>query len=297
MQQFIDVFTQRLDDIAQAAMDHAPALAMAGLILLFTWAVAWIAGRLIGRLFTRAGPRRSLQVFFRKLSLIAIWIVGILVAATVAFPSITPAKLLSALGLGSIAIGFAFKDIFENFIAGMLILLREPFRLGDFVSCEDIEGEVCEITVRDTRLRKVNGEMVTLPNGMLFKNAVRVQTSEDHRRIDAVCGVSYDADADQAADILRSTLESCDSVKNDDRPVQVFLQAFNASSIDFELAWWTGSDPLSERRSRDEVLRAVKAALDEAGIEIPYPQRTLHFSGPLGLAEGQDGDSREREAA
>lgn len=289
MDRFMNVFGERLSSISTSAVENAPAMAMVLSILLLTWLLSWIVEKVMTRLLDRAGPRRSLQIFFRKMALIALWIIGVLVAATVAFPSITPAKLLSAVGLGSIAIGFAFKDIFENFMAGMLILLREPFRLGDHVSCEGIRGEVCEITVRDTRLRKVNGETVTLPNAMLFKNAVRVQTTNEVRRISAGCGVAYDSDVDQAAQTMAEAIESCDSVRSD-QPVQVFLQAFGASSIDFELAWWTGSDPLSERRSRDEVLRSVFRALEAADIEIPFPQRTLHLPGRLALAREETSD-------
>ena len=98
---------------------------------------------------------------------------------TIIFPGITPAKILTVLGLGSIAIGFAFKDIFENFLAGILILFREPFQIQDFIECEGIEGFVEDITIRDTHIRRVDGQRIVIPNAMLFKNPVYVRTDLD----------------------------------------------------------------------------------------------------------------------
>lgn len=292
---FLNILTTRLNDLLVAIIEHLPAMGMAALIVLLTFVFARVTDRILMRLLDRTDPRRSLRVFFRKLAGISTWTIGLLVAAVVAFPSVTPGKLLSALGLGSIAIGFAFKDIFENFIAGMLILLREPFRLGDHVICEGVAGTVQEITVRDTRIRRVNGEDVTLPNAMLFKHPVKVQTAQDLRRIDIVCGVAYHEDVDHCREVIEQAVKACDTVE-EEKPVQVFALEFGASSIDFQIAWWTGSDPLSERRSRDQVIAAVKAALDEAGIEIPFPYRTLTFHEPLPMRTETDTRAHAEES-
>ena len=290
---FVEILTERLRDLAVAAIEQLPAVSIAVTILILTWLAAAIVNRVLTRVLARTEPRESLRILLRKLASIGIWTAGMMIAIVVAFPSVTPGNLLSALGLGSIAIGFAFKDIFENFIAGMLILLREPFRIGDFVECEGHFGKVLDITVRDTRLRKVNGEAVTLPNAMLFKNPVEIQTSSDLRRIDIIGGVAYHEDVDDCRQIILDAVAACESV-SDDRDVQVFAREFADSSINYEIAWWTQSDPLSERRSRDEVIAAVKRALDDAGVEIPFPYRTLTFSEPLRLDQSEpEGESKD----
>ncbi|MDX1459873.1 MAG: mechanosensitive ion channel family protein [Xanthomonadales bacterium] len=290
---FVEILTERLRDLAVAAIEQLPAVSIAVTILILTWLAAAIVNRVLTRVLARTEPRESLRILLRKLASIGIWTAGMMIAIVVAFPSVTPGNLLSALGLGSIAIGFAFKDIFETFIAGMLILLREPFRIGDFVECEGHFGKVLDITVRDTRLRKVNGEAVTLPNAMLFKNPVEIQTSSDLRRIDIIGGVAYHEDVDDCRQIILDAVAACESV-SDDRDVQVFAREFADSSINYEIAWWTQSDPLSERRSRDEVIAAVKRALDDAGVEIPFPYRTLTFSEPLRLDQSEpEGESKD----
>ena len=196
---------------------------------------------------------------------------------TIVFPSLTPAKALTALGLGSVAIGFAFKDVFENFLAGILILLREPFALDDFIECSGIEGQVSEITIRDTHIRQTDGQLVVMPNAILFKQPVTVRTSQNLRRAEITVGVAYDEDVDAARDVIYDAVVAVDMVRDDVRDVQVFAKEFGASSVDYQVTWWTGSRPVDIRASRDKVVASIKRALDDAGIEIPFPYRTLTF--------------------
>lgn len=218
---------------------------------------------------------------------VAIWIAGLLIAATVLFPNLTPAKLFAGLGLGSIAIGLAFKDIFENFLDGILILLREPMRLQDYIEGEGVDGQVEKITVSDTYIRRTDGQLVPVPNAVLLKNPVFILTDRPLRRTALTCGVAYSEYVDEARRVIEATIKSLACV-DQSRPIQVFAQAFGSSSIDFEVTWWTGSRPAEARRSRDAVVAAVKVALDEAGIEIPFPSRTLTFKEPFSFLAQKD---------
>ncbi|MBT8098402.1 MAG: mechanosensitive ion channel family protein, partial [Gammaproteobacteria bacterium] len=260
----------------EAAVTHLPMMAIGLFVLLLSWIAARLASAGIARLTKRAGMRRSLTELFAKTIYIGVWVAGIMIASITVFPSFTPGKILTALGLSSIAIGFAFKDIFENFIAGILILLREPFQIGDLIECQDIEGSVEDISIRDTHIRRLDGQRVVIPNSVLFKNPVTVRTDQKTRRITVVCGVGYDEDVAESRKVIQQALETAESV-NHDKPAQVFARQFGASSVDFEVTWWTGtgSKAADIRGSRDEVIEAVKKALDNAGIEIPYPYRTL----------------------
>lgn len=263
-------------------------LIVAGVIVLFGTAVvsklsAWVGSRTL----QRSRIRGSLQDLIMQLLTIAIWMIGLLVAAIIMFPGMTPSKALAVLGLGSVAVGFAFKDIFENFFAGILILWKYPFDKGDFIECGDIEGKIEDITIRMTMIRQVDGQLVVVPNAMLFKNAVDVLTSRPSRRTTVMCGVAYDTDLATAQKTLRAAVNSCASVSFD-QPVEIFAREFADSSINFEITWWTGSTPLKVRESRDEVVQKVKQALDKAGIEIPFPQRTHWFPEALPLRDQRD---------
>ncbi len=254
-----------------------PQLALAMVVVLIVWLVVRGVRWTIARVLRRARFRRSLIEVFQMIASTGLWLLGSLIAMTIVFPSLTPAKALTALGLGSVAIGFAFKDVFENFLAGILILLREPFKLEDFIECDDVEGVVEEITIRDTHIRQTDGQLVVMPNAMLFKNPVTVRTSQNLRRAEITVGVAYDVDVDAARDVIYDAVVAVDMVRDDVRDVQVFAKEFGASSIDFQVTWWTGSRPVDIRASRDKVVAGVKRALDEAEMEIPFPYRTLTF--------------------
>ena len=276
----LKIIMDSLRNLGADFLAHLPQIVFGLVILLVTWIVAKILDKVFRKVFARLRLRASLSELFRRLIYITVWVAGLMVAAVTVFPTLTPARILTAIGLGSIAIGFAFKDIFENFLAGMLLLLREPFELGDFIESDGLEGFVREITIRDTHIRQVDGQRVVIPNAQLFKNPVTVRTDLDRRRVTIMCGVAYGEDVDQARDVIREAVEGLETVATD-RDVQIFAQAFGASSIDFEVTWWTGSQPVEIRASRDKVVAAVKRALDEAGIEIPFPYRTLTFHEPL----------------
>jgi small-conductance mechanosensitive channel len=261
-------------------VDRMPFMVAGLMILLITWLVVAMTVRVITTTLRRSQIRGSLRELILRLISISIWIVGIMTAAIIVFPGLTPAKALGAMGVISIAVGFAFKDIFENFFAGILLLWRFPFERGDFIECEGIEGRVEDVTVRMTQIRKVSGELIVVPNSFLFMNPVKVLTNLNRRRVTIIAGVAYGEQVTQAVQVIEKAVQQCDTVRQD-QPVQIFPQGFGNSSIDIEVTWWTGPQPVDIRRSRGEVVTAIKWALDEAGIEIPFPYRTLTFKEPL----------------
>lgn len=281
---------QELAGWVEGAIAAGPRVGVALLLLLLTAAIAWLMRVILQKLGRRARLRRNLIDVLKLMSNVTIWLGGLLIAVTVVFPTITPGRALTTLGLGSVAIGFAFKDTFENFLAGILILLREPFRIGDHIECEGAEGRIERITIRDTHIRQTDGQLVVVPNAQLFHNPVTVRTNQEVRRASIICGVAYGEDVDRARAVIQEAVRAVDMVRDDVRDVQVFAKAFGASSIDFEIAWWTGSLPVDIRRSRDQVVAAVKRALDEEGIEIPFPYRTLTFKEPLPVREPSDAE-------
>ncbi len=142
---------------------------------------------------------------------LAIWLFGVMLAAII-FSDLTPGSLFAGLGIGAVAIGFAFQDIFENFLAGVLIMLREKMRIGDPIECEGIIGKVEHITLRETHIRALSGELTIVPNSILFKNPVEILTDQDRRRFDVVVGVAYDSNLDQAVEVIRKSVESVDGI-------------------------------------------------------------------------------------
>lgn len=267
---------------------HMPYVIGSLMVLFVTFAVVFLLRHFGSHLFRRTTTRKSLQDLLVRLMTIAAWLLGLLLAAMVLSPELTPGKMLGAVGLLSVAIGFAFKDIFENFFAGILILWNFPFEEGDVIECEDLVGRVESVEVRNTTIRRMTGELVVVPNLFLFKNPCHILTNRVKRRVTITAGIAYHEDVSRAVEIIRDAVAACKTVR-DEEPVQVFPEGFGSSSIDIEVTWWTGSTPFAIRESRGEVVTAIKRALDDAGVEIPFPHRTLLFKEALKLEGSRDG--------
>ena len=288
---YVQTLHNQIERMVRGFIQALPTLAIAIVILLITWVIAKYAIRIADRITGRTKLREDLKQLLDTLVRLAIWIIGIVIALTVAIPSFTPASAFAGLGIGAVAIGFAFQDIFQNFLAGVLIMLREKMRINDLIECQGITGRVERITLRETHVRQLSNELTIVPNSLLFKNPVKILTDEVVRRDEITVGVGYDVDLEQAQAVIRDTVQGLETV-NQDKPVVVVARTFGASSIDFLVQWWAPTTPRDMRLTRSEVVIAVKKALDAAGIEIPYPYVTNTFKEPLRIggaaAEGEE---------
>lgn len=265
-----------------------PVIVIAIIVLLLTGLIAGTGSKIADKVTGKTELRPSLKTLIDTLMKLGIWLLGVMLAAIIVFPDLTPGSLFAGLGIGAVAIGFAFQDIFENFLAGVLIMLREKMRIGDVIECEGIEGKVEHITLRETHIRSLSGELTVVPNSILFKNPVEILTDQSQRRYDVVIGVSYDTNLDQAAEVIRKAVESVDGI-DVEKGIDIFAKEFNSSSIDFLVRWWSGSSARDGWESKDKIVRAIKQGLDNAGIEIPFPYVTHTFKErvPLGDRPGQ----------
>ncbi len=189
--------------------------------------------------------------------------------------------LLGALGVGGIALAFAMQDILENLISGLILQARSPFSIGDEIITNDYEGTVLDVDLRSVRIRTFDGRQVIVPSSMVLKNPIENDTARPARRSTVVVGVSYDADAMAARQLVLEATAAVDGVHDDPAP-EAFLESFGASSIDIAIRFWHDSTRRSMWATRSEVIAAVKRSLDDAGIEIPFPQRVLQISGQSG---------------
>lgn len=284
---YIDTLQKQVDAMLKGFVQALPALAIALVVLIITWAAARLAGRIAARITARTHVRNDLKQLLQTLLRLFVWLFGFMLAMTIAIPSLTPASLFAGLGVGALAIGFAFQDIFENFLAGVLIMLREKMQIGDSIECQNITGKVEKITLRETHIRQFSGELTIVPNSQLFKNPVKILTDQSLRRNEVVIGVSYDTDLDLADAIIRKAVESVADVDRT-KAIDVFAQTFNSSSIDFLVLWWTDIRAHDIRDTKSRVVMAVKQALDAANIEIPYPYVTHTFKDAVPLAASKN---------
>lgn len=163
--------------IINGAISLLPNLILAGLILIVFWAFGSTLKSIVQRLCEHRQRRRSIGLLLGQLAKTFVVILGFLIALSVVAPSFHAVDLVKILGIGSVAIGFAFQNILQNFLAGILLLLNEPFNLGDFIKVNDLEGRVDDIQARATIINTSDGHRVVIPNAVLFMNPVVVNSN------------------------------------------------------------------------------------------------------------------------
>ncbi|MGB0993493.1 MAG: mechanosensitive ion channel family protein [Akkermansiaceae bacterium] len=279
-----------LSGIWEGFLQRIPHLSGALVILLLTWLLAKLLCRVVNVSMHKLSKRESLIQLMLRLARTSVWLIGIVAAAMIVFPGLTPSKALGAAGLASVAIGLAFKDIFQNFFAGVMLLWKFPFEEGDLIECGDVTGRVKAIELRHTLIQDTSGELIIVPNSKLVTEPVEVLTYRDSRRIEFTVGVSYDTDVPRAQSIIEKTVGELEH-SDPNKESYVFASEFGASSIDFEILFWANSEPMGMRRAKAEAVCKIKKALDDASIEIPFPYRTLTFNEPLKIHSIDEGNS------
>ena len=267
-----------------------PRLVLALVVVVVFHLVAKGVRTVIRRNAQRRGEHRTLELAIGRLAQAGILVLGVLIAVTAAFPSFTPANLISTLGIGGVAIGFAFKDIFQNFLAGLLILVTRPFRVGDQIRYKDYEGTVEDIQTRATYLTTYDGRRVIIPNGELYTNSVTVNTAFAQRRWQYDIGIGYGDDVERARAIILRALEESQDVEPDPK-ADVIVVDLAESTVNLRARWWTKSRIADGLNAQDRVLTAVKAALTAAGIDLPFPTRQILLHDQT---EATDGDRRHQ---
>lgn len=237
-----------------------------------------LAGMVLRRVLILVGKRSRLDVdlarILASLAVAALNILGLLVTAVIVFPSFQPAHVISGLGITSVAIGFAFKDILQNFFAGILLLWRKPFRLGDQIRTQAFEGTVVAMTVSSTRLETYDGGQIFIPNNEVYTNPILVLTGKDKRRVVFEVGVGYKDDIETARSVIHKVLANTKDVFKEPEP-WVYVQELAPSSVNFKVFFWIPPYENVKQRLLDEVSTGIKYALDEAGIDMPYPHRVI----------------------
>jgi small-conductance mechanosensitive channel len=225
--------------------------------------------------------RRNRYDLGRIVSNCAFWLmmaVGVLVVLTIILPSLQPVDMLSSLGLGSLAIGFAFKDILQNWLAGLLILLRLPFRRGDQVRVGEVEGTVQRIEPRATLIRTYDGRDVVMPNTTIYTNPIIIQTSQEVRRVEIDFTVGYAYDIRRITAVIRDALSGIAEIRHDP-PVQILCWELGATSLGIKVRWWIASERAQEIVSRARAIQAIKEAFDANDIDPTDPQLIYYRDG------------------
>ena len=278
-------------DFANSFVDILPKLGIAAVVFLLFILVAWVARSAIENVLNRR-ERNDLGALLGGFVKWTVLLFGVLVVATIIFPSIKPADLLASLGVGSVAIGFAFKDILQNWVSGLLILYRQPFRQGDQIVSGGYEGTVEAIKARATQIRTYDGQRVVIPNSDIYTGVVTVRTAFEQRRSQYDIGIGYGDDIERAAELIVEALREIEGVRADPGPEAIPWE-LAGSSVNIRARWWTASERKDVVHIRGKVIVAVKRKLSQAGIDLPFPTTQVLFHDQTEVTDGTRADQRE----
>jgi len=293
MDRQVDSGWERLQSLSEGAVAAAPNLLIGLCVFVTVYLVSLGVGRGVARVAARSGQPPHIAKIFTRLSRSAINLFGAMLALSVVLPSLDAASVFGALGIGSVAVGFAAKDIFQNLLAGILLLVTRPFHIGDQIVSGPHEGTVEDIQIRATLLRTYDNRRVVIPNSELYTNRVVVNTAYDARRIHLMVSIGESDDIGRAGGVILGEIAKIERVLREPKPV-ILLQSLGDFSLNLEVRYWIKPTVMREVvESTDEVYRAIAPALIAAGIDMPFPTYQILFHDQT---EETDGDrTRQRE--
>ncbi len=275
------VLWDSIEGLIEGFLRSLPLIGLGVLILVVGVLVARLVGQGAERGIRRAGGDQVVVNLGARLVRLAVVVAAVLLALSVA--GVPVGAALAGLGIAGLAIAFALQSILENFVAGVILILRKPISHGEQVIIGEQEGTVDDIDLRVTRLIDYDGEMIIIPNGEVFKATIINLTRRGKRRTRVVVGIDYRDDHDAARDLIETAVAAVEGVIATPAP-QARCIALGESSVDFEVRYWTAPDIASVVDVRDRVLRGVKTAIEGADMTIPWPIRTLAFDNTLAHA-------------
>jgi len=269
-EKYHDAYTT-IDKIVDSFWERVPYICIAIIVFIIFWLLTKLFKFFVRKtLENRSYTRQNLVLVLNRVGSTAILFFGFLIALVISIPGFTPGQLMSALGIGSVAIGFAFKDIFQNLLSGILILLSEPFRIGDDIIVNNMEGTVEDIQIRATFLRSPDGRRIVIPNATVYTSAVTVNTAYQRRRCEFVVGIGYEDDVQKAKAVILKLLDNSRNVLS--QPAfSVNVTALADFSVNLTVRWWVDTTETTTSASISEIQEMVVDAFDENNISIPYP--------------------------
>ena len=245
---------------------------------LVVFAVGLYVASIVRRLVRRGLERRTENPQpISLLSQVSYWLVVILVAAiSLQMVGFNLTAFLAGLGIAGITIGFALQDVSKNFIAGLLMLIQQPFDVGEFIEVGGYAGKVEAIDLRATQVRTVDGKLVLIPNGEVMVSPITNFSQAEARRVAISTGVAYESDPESVRQTALEAITAVEGLQSEPSP-EVLFENFGSPTLDLTIYYWIDTSQTSVARAKDAGLKAIKGAFDRAKIDMPLPAQTVYL--------------------
>ncbi len=268
-----DILSLSIEQIIVNFVNFLPRLIVAIIIFIAAIYLGRIGFKIVDKIFTKRRVDPELVLLIARVAQWSIIIFGTVWALSQINFNVT--GFVAGLGIVGFTVGFALKDIAENFVAGILLLLQQPFDIGDAVEVNGFGGTVTDIEIRSTTIRTWDGLLVIIPNASVYSNPITNFSKVHQRRVSVDVGVGYNTDLDKADQIILDVVDRLPGIRTDPEPFVVFKE-FGDSSINATVYFWIDTSEAGYFGSLDGVVKGIKTAFERENIDIPFPIRTVY---------------------
>lgn len=266
--------SETLNDLLTQFLLFVPKIILASVVFVVALLGAGFVGRMVKRLMKRRDADEELTLLMTRLARWAVFVLGCVVALQQIDFDLT--AFLTGLGILGFTVGFAIQDVSKNFVAGVLLLLQQPFDIGDAIEVGGYTGTVITVDLRATELRTFDGKNVLIPNADVFTSAIVHYGRASRRRIELSAGVGYGSDLEIVKRTAIDAICEVEGVLDDPAPNVVFTE-FGPSTVDFKLYYWVDVLIIGIFDAKDAGVRTIKRTFEDAQIDMPYPIQTVHL--------------------
>lgn len=253
-----------------------PVLLLGLVILAVSALAAWLTTRGVRRLLLQRIGSRLLRGLFARGAGVLVLVAGLYIVLRISGLTQLALTIIGGTGLIGLAVGIAFRDITENYLASIFLSIQQPFNNGDLVEIAGVTGYVRQLNVRTTILMALDGTMSQLPNATVYKSVIRNYTSTPNRREDFVVGIGYDDRIDEAQEVARRVLAEHPAVLKDPEP-WVLAEELGKATVNIRIYFWLNGREHSWLKVRSSVIRLIKRAFQDHGISMPDEAREVIF--------------------
>lgn len=290
IQDTTNIILDKFAKIYLAVLQNIPEIIFATLVLLFFIVISRYVRKLAKKFAHKHTNDTLVAQFIGNIIASCFIILGIVIAFNILGLNGAASEILAGIGITGFIIGFAFKDIGENFIAGVILAFKRPFEMGDIIETNGLKGSVIYLTLRETTIKTFDGKDIFIPNGLILKQPLQNYSKDELLRHDFVIGLDYDEDLDAAIELIYQAVTSFKSIEKAPKPPTVFIEEFAPNSINVRVHFWLNMSH-NGLKTKSTVMNNVLKTLNKNGFYIPT--NIVEYKDYKGLHPNAQSDSKE----
>ncbi|MFD1162189.1 MULTISPECIES: mechanosensitive ion channel family protein [Hwangdonia] len=277
-----DAIVSKLQDWLTTIIEYLPNFGLALLVLITAFFIAKYVNKYTYKLVSKKVKQESVAQIISRISSVVLVLVGLYISLGILNLSKTLTSLLATAGVAGLAIGLALQNTLSNTVAGIVLSFRKKIQIGNWVETNGFSGEVIDINLKEFVLKEADNNIVIMPNKMILENPLKNYSLTTKMRVSVECGVGYESDLEQVKTLTKKTIaQAFDQVESAEN-VEFYYTEFGGSSINFLCRFWIDAESMLEKlHAKTTAIIEIKKAYDTAGINIPFPIRTLQFDNKL----------------